>query len=139
MTEQLYPVRLVSQSKAELEGVFVINEDEPIADEACRLILRYSGGEITAADLTYFHALCRIREELEVRGWRPFCYGSSRNVYPSGMCFDMGRGLQGYRRKLGQRGDLEDIVQIFDSGPDVEPVTVEEQEKFRHDWRQSLS
>ncbi|MBA3314066.1 MAG: hypothetical protein H0T47_12375 [Planctomycetaceae bacterium] len=136
MAEDLYPVRLVSHTGGELAGVFVLDEDEPGDD--CTLILRSSLGEFTAKEWNYFAALCRIREQLEEKGWRPVCYGSSRKVYPSGMCCDMGRGLTAYRMEMGRQAFQRDQVRVFDSGPDVESASVDEQEKFRDAWLQSL-
>lgn len=138
MTEELHPVRLVGKSTVDLEGVFSF-DDESNEDDDCRLTLRYAGEEITATDGNYFDALCRIREGLEIRGLRPFCYGSSRNVSPSNMSCQMCGGLRAYRMTLGRPAKQSDLVGIFDSGPDVEPVTVSEQQKYRDEWHQSLS
>jgi hypothetical protein len=85
-----------------------------------------------------FEAFCRVREELESRGWLPLCYGASRNVYPSGMCRDMGGGTVAYKLIMGQLARLEDLVEIFDTGPDVEPATVNEQYKYWRTWLASL-
>ena len=53
------------------------------------------------------------------------CYGASRSVYPSGMCRDMAAGLEAYNMQMGKPAGLEDMVNIFESGPDVEVATVE--------------
>lgn len=132
-----FAVRLISEAGEEVDGVFVLERGDTGGD--CRLILRSPLGEFAGSEWNYFHALCQIRRQLEEAGWRPVCYGSGRNVYPSGMCCDMGQGLQAYRLKLGRHAILEDLVPIFDSGPDVLPVSVEEQERFREDWLQSLA
>ena|ERR1700722_18017718 len=136
MATEHYPVPLVSQTKGKVEGVFVLDEDEDADDVS--LTLRYPSGEITGKAFDYFEAMCQIRDQLEVSGWRPVCYGSSRNVYPSGMCRDMGQGLKAYKMQLGQRAALADLVKIFDVGPDVEPSSVEEQKQFWEEWLRSL-
>jgi hypothetical protein len=83
--------------------------------------------------LDYFDALCRVREQLEGIDYWLLCYGSSLNVFPSGMCRDMGNGLVAYR----DRSKSNDIVQIFETGPDVQPVSVAEQRAFaERRWRQ---
>jgi len=137
MSEERFTIRLVSQSNVDFDGLFFF-DDELIENDAYQLTLRYGEEEITATDYSYFHALCRIREELEVRGLRPFCYGSSRNVYPSGMSCQMGGGIKAYKMTLGKPARLSDLVGIFETGSDVEPVTVDQQEKYRDEWLQSL-
>lgn len=82
----------------------------------------------------YFAALALIRRDLEAEGWLLSCYGASRNVYPSGMCRDMGAGLKAYRLRPGQQARPEDLVSILATGPDVEPATVEAQEAFFESW-----
>jgi hypothetical protein len=47
---------------------------------------------------------------------------------------DMGRGLKAYRLEMGRSAQREDLVDIFDTGPDVEPVTVAEQKIFADGW-----
>jgi hypothetical protein len=80
----------------------------------------------------HFEAFCRVREALEPHGVRPFCYGASRNVFPSGMARDMGEGVKAYKTQIGRRGG--ELVSIFESGSDVEPVTVQEQAAFHDAW-----
>ena len=82
MITDRYPARLVSRTKGEAEGVFVLGEHE--YGDHVTLTLQYPGGEVTSEASDYFEAMCQIRNRLEADGWRPVCYGSSRNVYPSG-------------------------------------------------------
>jgi hypothetical protein len=143
MVPERYPVRLVSSTKGEVEGEFIFGERVPSpSGPTCRdhvtLTLRCPIREITRTASDYFEALARIREELECDGWRPVCYGNSRNVYPSGMSRDMGMGKKAYKMRLGQRAARADLVKIFDSGPDVEPSSVDEQKQFHREWLQSL-
>lgn len=130
------PVRLVSQTNGEVEGAFVLGEPE--YGDHVTLTLQYSGGEITSEASDYFEAMCQIRNRLEADGWRPVCYGSSRNVYPSGMCRGMGLGLKAYKMQPGRRAFFADLVGIFDFGPDVEPSSVEEQKRFQQEWLRGL-
>jgi hypothetical protein len=136
MAADRYPVRLVNQAGEGSEGLFALDEDPDT--ERCRLTLQYPGGEIRAEALDYFEALCQIRKELETKGWRPVCFGSSENVYPSGMCRDMGMGLKAYRMELGRQAALADLVMIFDTAPDLQPVSVEDQRRFFERWVRSL-
>jgi hypothetical protein len=39
---------------------------------------------------------------------------------------------------LGQPALMKDLIGIFDTGPDVDPVSVEEQERFHRGWLNSL-
>ncbi len=136
MVTDRYPLRLVSKTSGELQGVFVLGKHE--YGDHVTLTLQYPGGDITCQAPDYFEALCEIRNRLEAEGWRPVCYGSSRNVYPSGMCRGMGLGLKAYKMQLGRRALLADLVKIFDAGPDVEPSSVEEQKRFQQEWLRSL-
>jgi hypothetical protein len=128
MTAENFPVRLVNQSGSEMAGEFVF--DEMQEHDCCNLTLRYALGELSAKASDYFEAMCEIRKMLESDGWRPHCYGASRNVYPSGMSRDMGRGLQAYKLELGQKGKTANLVGIFATGEDVVPSCVEQQLKF---------
>src|SRR5688500_18815216 len=115
------------------EGIFEFDHD----DEQCVLTLEMGSERLRAQESDYFEALAKIREELERRGLRPVCYGASRNVFPSGMARDMGAGLKAYKMTLGQPARTKDLVGIFDNGPDVDPVSVEEQERFHRGWLNS--
>jgi hypothetical protein len=131
-----YHVRLTSTT-GDSQSEFVAQEDDN--GEDCVLTIHYHAGQITAHASDFFEAMCQIRKQLEVAGWRPVCYGSSLNVYPSGMARDMGSGLKAYRLELGRPATMADLVSIFDTGPDVNPSSVEEQKNFFERWRRSLS
>jgi hypothetical protein len=66
------------------------------------------------------------------------CYGASRNVYPSAMMRGMGTGDKAYKLHMGQPAKQEDIVSLFDTGPDVLPTTVADQEEYYERWLSSL-
>jgi hypothetical protein len=134
MAMEQHPVQLAGVGGCS-QGVFTLEEGE---GDLCRLRLQYPGGEVTAEAFDFFEALCQVRRELEKVGWRPVCYGSSKAVYPSGMCREMGSGLKAYRLQLGQPARVEDLVSIFESGPDVEPASVEEQRAFHDLWMRSV-
>lgn len=91
------------------------------------------------ADADYFATLALVRRDLEAEGWLLSCYGASRHVYPSAMSRDMALGLKAYKTYLGQPGGPDDMVDIFATGPDVEPATVDEQKAFHEQWFRSLS
>ena len=100
----------------------------------CRITLRYERGEVHGVGTDFFNAFCRIREQLAGSGIYPVCYGASRNVYPNGMSRSMGAGLKAYRLQMGRQAEQEDLVHIFDSGPDIELATVEAQKAFADGW-----
>ena len=49
----------------------------------------------------------------------------------------MVQGLATYRRLLGQPFTVAGLVGIFETGPDVDPVSVEGQVEFQVLWRKS--
>ena len=111
----------------------VIRKDN---DSTCWLHLVGVGINETSSNTDYFEAFVEIRRKLAKRNIIPLCYASSRNVWPSGMARDMAQGLSAYKLKMGTHG--EELVNIFESGPDVEPVTPEEQRAFSQAWLKSL-
>jgi hypothetical protein len=125
----LLPATLDCEARYWYEGGF--------SRRVCRITLRYEDTEIESSDEDFFEAFCKVREQLESIGLNPLCYGASRNVYPSGMCRDMADGLRAYRMKMGHRVEPKDIVSIFDSGPDVDPVSVKVQQEFFNRWLKS--
>jgi hypothetical protein len=107
-------------------------------DGHCILRLRNGQTDVTATASDYFEALCEVRLMLETKGILVATYGGSRTVFPSGMARDMGAGLKAYRLTLGSKGRREDLVGIFDTGPGVEPATVEAQRAFFREWASTI-
>ena len=136
MAEEAYKAKLIGGPGEQSDAVFVLDRDD--SQRTCTLILRFLDNELAATEFDYFEALCRIREQLESFGLRPHCYGTSRNVFPSGMGRDMALGLQAYKTRIGAGPKFEDSVFISESGPDVEPVSVREQKAFHDQWINSL-
>jgi len=54
-------------------------------DGLCRLSFRDRDHSIEASSTDYFEAFVQIRLQLEQEDLIPFCYGSSLNVFPSGV------------------------------------------------------
>jgi hypothetical protein len=104
---------------------------------SCRISTAILGKQISCSDRDFFEAFCRVRERLESDGLIPLCYGASKNVFPSGMLRDMANGLRAYRLIMGQCTRRGDGVSIFDIGPDVEPVSVQDQAEFYRQWLES--
>ncbi len=114
------------------------NEDGRRRTE-CRITLRWAEDEVECVDWNFFESLKRVREQLAVLGLYPVCYGASRNIVITGMAIDMGLGMRIYKgAKLNTFPTRNQLVHLFESGEDVEPVSVEEQEEFRREWVESL-
>ena len=111
--------------------------DEEQAGDVCHLSLHYRDRTLQASASDFFEALCSIRLQLEPEQLLPFCYGASLNVFPSGMARDMGAGLSAYRLAAGRHARQADLVGIFDSGPDVVPASVANQQQFYDAWLRS--
>lgn len=133
MTDRRVP--LVTTTGHEAGEAEVILHSE---NRRCRLQLRLGTDEFSGEGSDYFEALCQVRRQLEQRGLLVRVYGGSRNVILSGMCRDQASGLTGYRVSLGKPSQPTDRVAIFDTGPDVEPVTVDEQQAFYDEWLRGL-
>ena len=133
MDTTTHKVKLIGRAGESVDGEFLLDHSR----NTCALALRFLNNELKAEESDYFESMCRIREQLECFGFRPYCYGASRNVYPSGMCRDMDSGAKAYKMRVWAAARLEDLVSIFDSGPDVEPVCVSEQRAFFERWLSS--
>jgi hypothetical protein len=107
--------------------------------DRCDISFSYREKCVEGSGIDYFAALQQIRLQLASEGLKPRCYGASLNVWPSGMCRSMGLGMLGYRLKIGATTTRDDLVRIFDDGPDVNPVSVEEQRQFFEAWGKSLA
>jgi hypothetical protein len=139
MEPERRPVALVSSDGRIIPGEFLLWEESPEDADRVGLAVRFGVEEIVAEADDFFSALCSIRADLGTRGLMPRCYGSSRNVYPSGMTRGMGVGGNAYRLYPGRRGQTADIVDIFDDGPDVDPVSVQVQEDCYREWLRSIA
>jgi hypothetical protein len=104
----------------------------------CRIKLRWAGGEIQCIDWHFFEAFKRVREQLALQYLYPMCYGASRKIVITGMGVDMGLGLKVYKAEIGRFPSRNQLVYIFDSGEDVDPVSVEVQQEFQREWRESV-
>lgn len=133
------PVTLVSSDGAVVPGEFLLWEESPGDADRVRLAVMFDGKLIMREADDFFSALCSLRAELGAADLMPRCYGSSRNVYPSGMSRGMGTGDKAYRLYPGRPGRTVDLVNIFEDGPDVDPVPVQVQEAYYREWLESLA
>ncbi len=77
-----------------------------------------------------FECLTNLRQELVKYNCRVLCNGARIDVYPSGMCRDMGSGLVAYIFKNGESVSEKDLVSIFDYADPELIASVEEQYNF---------
>ena len=92
----------------------------------CKLVLHLRDRQVIGRDWSFWHALIAIRKQLEPEGLIPICYGTSLDVWPSGMCCDAGGWLAYYMREDKERRK----VRIFETGPEVIPSTIRDQEAY---------
>jgi hypothetical protein len=136
-----YEIELVDETgtripaKVECEAMYWTEGER--SRRTCSINLSFGDTQLHASDRDFFESLCRLREQLATLGLSPLCYGACRNVFPSGMCRDMGSGLHAYRLQLGSRAKPE-IVNIFGSGDELDIVSVETQRQFFDEWRLSV-
>jgi len=89
------------------------------------------------SDESAFRALIEIRKK--IIPIKLYCYGASRNVYPSPMMESMGGGFKAYKLLPGRRARTEDIVNIFDYEDGLDIVDTDEQEEYYNQWLSSLA
>ncbi|MDB5105337.1 MAG: hypothetical protein JWP91_3026 [Fibrobacteres bacterium] len=133
-----YPVKILEPSGNTVDSELEAWEESPSDNDSVMLQLKVSDGDFSSTAEDYFSALVEIRRQLEKHGRMLVAYGASLNVYPSPMSRSMGTGEKAYKLTLGLQAKTSDLVSIFESGPDVNPSTVEEQEEFFRKWLQSL-
>jgi hypothetical protein len=138
MEPERRPVALISSNGDLIAGEFSLWEESPVGADRVRLAISFGGTEIVREADDFFAALLAIRMELEALDLIPICYGSSRNVYPSGMSQGMGLGDKAFKLYPGRRGRMADVVGIFDSGPDIDPVPVHIQAASYQEWLRSI-
>lgn len=138
MDAERRPITLISPDGHILPGDFLLWEESPVDADRVRLSIMFGEIEIVRDAEDFFIALQSIRSVIGSTGLLPRCYGSSRNVYPSGMSRGMGTGARAYKLYLGHSARMADLVDIFDDAADVEPVSVDVQEAFYQSWLDSI-
>lgn len=128
-----YTIHLIGGEEGEIAKI-----TSETTEDNCKVEFHYRGKTISSEDFDCFSAFSRIREILEKEDLIPFCYGASLNVYPSGMCRDMGRGKIAYKNKMGRQTSRDDLVPIFEEGADVIPASVKNQREYFEEWLESL-
>jgi len=119
------PVKQVVLKRGQslLEGTLSHCESEE-ATSSCVVELRFDERTIIGKSEDFFVALIQVRRTLEMENVFVLIYGASKNVWPSAMARSMGAGLRAYKMTMGKQALKTDLVEIFASGPDVQPCTV---------------
>lgn len=134
MSSETYPIEVQLNDNHIAAGELVAWEEAPENRELVKLTLHFDGKEISGVADDYFAAMVAIRRVLEQEGALLRCYGASKNVYPPEMSRSMGSAVKAYKLTIGSQAKLADLVSIFDTGPDVVPATVAEQQDFFDQW-----
>jgi hypothetical protein len=92
------------------------------------------GFNISGVGSDFFEAFCGIRDQLATHGFYPLCYGASLNVFPSPMSRDMSAEMVAYKMQPGRPVEVKDLVDIFETGPDLQISTVAAQKPFWSKW-----
>lgn len=138
MVSETKKVQILDSKTNIIDGKFIIYEESPNDEDLVLLELHFNNKKHTKTDENFFAAMIAIRKELEVENLLLNCYGASKQVYPSGMALNMGYGRKAYKLQLGQQAKTADLVDIFETADDVEPVTIEEQQSFYQKWLKSI-
>lgn len=120
-----------------VQGVLSVIESDGRNDWLL-LRLEFSGEVLEERTGSCWEGLLRIRQRLDARSIIPVCYGASANVHASGMSASMGIGDRAYKLTPGIAGRSNDLVCIFETGPDVRPASVAQQGAFYDQWLASL-
>ncbi|WP_461509467.1 hypothetical protein [Rhodopirellula baltica] len=125
---------LVSDTRSPQIGAVRLHDD---SDDSL-IELSFDGNTFTGTGDDFFDAFCQIREQLEPLGLLPQCCAAHRRAFPSGMSRSMGGGVKLYRLTLGKQALMDDLIHMFDTGDDIEPVSVADQRAFFGKWIGSL-
>ncbi|MCW7542083.1 hypothetical protein OOT46_30265 [Aquabacterium sp. A7-Y] len=138
MTEFQQDVPLLYPNGTQVAAKITVSENE--VRDGIELHLRSEQGlQVSAfSERSVFDATRKIRLQLEQNNILLFCFAADETVYPSPMQESMGLNCLAYRHRLGNQALSSDIVNIFDSEPSIQPVSVERQEQFHQRWLDSL-
>lgn len=139
MEEYNTVIGIIYSDGSRKNGHILVDDLSDQNQDLYRISLSYGDRrEIAESDRGFFDALRRLRMELDKVGVLVCCFGASENVYPSPMQEAMGPAVLAYKNYLGKQAYSRDIVNIFESGEDMNPVTVEQQVVFHKKWLSSL-
>ncbi|MEO8396683.1 MAG: hypothetical protein ABI700_27065 [Chloroflexota bacterium] len=135
---EVFATSIILSGGEQMAAEFLVWDSDPADTDQVKLALKFAGKQIVVSDDDYVAVLRKIRLQLEQDHILLNCYGASRNAHVSPMSSDMGAGWKAYRLKLGEQAKIASLVSIFETGADVDPVTVAEQDAFFEAWKQTL-
>jgi hypothetical protein len=103
---------------------------------SCRLFCMYKEKPFYSEGADYFEALQQLRKHFERKNIELLCLGARKDVWPSAMSRDMGKGLKAYVCRLGEPSS--ELVNIFDHDKQMKYSSVEEQVQYHKQWFESL-
>ena len=116
-------------------GSVYLQGDETIAG-SFRLFCLYQEKPFYGEGIDYFEALQNLRKRLERKDIELLCLGARKDVWPSAMSRDMGKGVKAYVCQIGKPSN--DLVDIFEVDEHMEYSSVEEQVEYHKKWFESL-
>lgn len=94
--------------------------------------------KLTSKNRDLFECLIDLRKELVKYSCRPLCNGARLNIHASSMSREICGGEVAYILQLGKQAKREDVVNIFEYAEPHLIASVDEQQKFYHNWIKSL-
>ena len=131
-------IELVKDDSSLVKAQLTIWVESPGDPKLVELLLETPDATYSVQERDFWVALIGLREFLEPKGLIPVVYGASRNATPSDKSRESGHGMHIYRLTMGKLAGREDLAHIFDTGIDVDPATIAEQEEFAQRWFDSL-
>lgn len=137
--KEVRAIELVKTDGSQVAATLTFWTESPSDPKLVELYLETPEAHYSVVERDLWAALTGLREILEPQGLIPVVYGASRNANPSDKSRDSGFGMFVYRLTLGKLAAREDLAHIFDTGPDVEPSQIVDQEAFAQQWFDSLN
>ena len=138
INQDVREIEVLKSDGSRIPGTLTLWTESPSEADRVELLLETGGATFSVVERDFWKALVGLRELMEHKDLRPVVYGASRNVTSSDKSVEVSHGLYGYRLTLGKLAVREDLVHIFETGDDVDPVLVSEQEEFARRWFDSL-
>ena len=138
MDREVRNIELEKSDGSRVEATLTFWTESPGDPKLVELYLETEAAAYSVIERDFWAALVGLREILEPQGLRPVVYGASRNTTPSDKSRESGYGMHVYRMTPGRLAVRDDLVHIFDTGPDVDPALIEEQQAFAERWFDSL-
>lgn len=107
-------------------------------DQGCHVRCDFRGISVSGRADDFFEALTAVRQQLEMHGLLPLVWGASRDVYTSPMARDLSHGQLAWRLVPGCKPAKDQLLNIFESGADMQVVSVAEQRACFEHWLASV-